>query len=239
MSLIFAGQRNKRMSTPNWISLDIEAKREFYQALCSELTTHKQSLFAEKVKNRTRHFALGLEDMMKTQNASALMRTADAFGVHPVHIYDKNERFSISSGISKGVEKWLDAKFFNSYDQGGTSNWVQQLKATGRKLYVTALDPRARPLQSIDPAIPATVCFGNEKDGASKELQALADEIIYIPMQGFVESFNVSVSCGITLHHLTLGMESNGISRGLEPEDEINTLIQWALRTVPNPHRFF
>jgi len=67
----------------------------------------------------------------------------------------------------------------------------------------------------------------------------LADERIYIPMRGFVESFNVSVSCGIVLHHLTLGMEKAGIKKGLAPEDELNTLIHWALRTIPNPQRFF
>jgi tRNA (guanosine-2'-O-)-methyltransferase len=65
-----------------------------------------------------------------------------------------------------------------------------------------------------------------------------ADELVYIPMQGFSESFNVSVSCGIVLHHLTLGAKQAGISRGLLPEDEISTLIQWALRTVRDPQRF-
>ena len=84
----------------------------------------------------------------------------------------------------------------------------------------------------------ATVCFGNEHEGASDLLQSLADELIYIPMQGFVESFNVSVSCGIVLHHLTHHMELAGIERGLEEEDELNTLIQWSLRTVSNPHQY-
>ena len=57
-------------------------------------------------------------------------------------------------------------------------------------------------------------------------------------MNGFVESFNISVSCGIVLHHLTLGMEEAGISRGLDEEDALNTKIKWALRTIPNPQRF-
>lgn len=227
------------MSVPAWLSLDEKGKREFYEMLKSELTPHKVELFQQKVSMRTRHFSLGLEDMMKSQNASALMRTADAFGVHGVHVYDKNERFNVASGISKGVEKWLDVQFFNTYDQGETLVWVNRLKKNGKKLYVTALDQRAKPLHDLDPTVPATICFGNEKEGISPRLLELADEVIYIPMKGFVESFNVSVSCGIALHHLTLGMERSGIKRGLTGDDEVTTLIQWALRTVPNPQRFY
>ena len=222
----------------DWKTLDIKSKRAFYERLSASLTDHKRALFAEKVNYRTRHISLALEDMMKSQNASALMRTADAFGVHRVDVYDKQERFNVSSGISKGVEKWLDVDFFNTYDEGATETWGARLKATGRKLYVTALDPSAKPLQEIDPSVPATILFGNEQEGASKEIQEMADELIYSPMKGFVESFNVSVSCGIVLHHLTLGMEQAGIERGLEEEDTLNTLIQWALRTVPNPHQY-
>jgi tRNA (guanosine-2'-O-)-methyltransferase len=226
------------MTTTDWMTLDISEKRKLYKELCTGLTAHKKSLFKTKVANRTRHFALGLEDMMKTQNASALMRTADAFGVHRVHIYDKNEQFNVASGISKGVEKWLDTAFFNTYNAGNQEEWARQLKASGRKLYVTAVDPRARPITALDPSLSATICFGNEHEGASDLLQSLADELIYIPMQGFVESFNVSVSCGIVLHHLTHHMQLAGIKRGLKEEDELNTLIQWSLRTVSNPHQY-
>jgi tRNA (guanosine-2'-O-)-methyltransferase len=226
------------MGTSDWKNWDIELKRSFYDKLSAELTDHKRQLFASKVSQRTRHFSLALEDMMKSQNASALMRTADAFGIHRVDVFDKNERFNVSSGISKGVEKWLDASFFNTYNDGGTKEWADKLKLSGRKLYVTALDEHALPIDAIDPSVPATILFGNEQDGASPLIQELADERIYIPMRGFVESFNVSVSCGIVLHHLSLGMEKAGISRGLKPHDEMDTLINWALRTVPNPHRF-
>jgi tRNA (guanosine-2'-O-)-methyltransferase len=226
------------MSRTDWRSLPKEEKQKFYAELASELTPHKRVLFEEKILYRTRHISLALEDMMKTQNASALMRTADAFGVHCIDVYDKNERFNVSSGISKGVEKWLDVSFFNTYNDGGVETWAQQLKSTGKKLYVTALDPKAKPLHELDPTVPAVLCFGNEQVGASKELIAAADELVYIPMKGFVESFNVSVSCGIALHHLTLGIDNAGIERGLKEEDALDTKIRWALRTVPNPHRF-
>jgi tRNA (guanosine-2'-O-)-methyltransferase len=226
------------MNRVNWKLATLKEKQKLYSQLLEELSPNKRQLFDTKIKTRTRHFSLALEDMMKSQNASALMRTADAFGIHRIDIYDKNERFNVSAGISKGVEKWLDSNFFNSYDDGGVAEWVSSLKATGRKLYVTTLDKNAVPLSQIDPTVPATICFGNEQEGASAELISLADKTMYIPMKGFVESFNVSVSCGIVLHHLTLGMEEAGISRGLDEEDALNTKINWALRTIPNPQRF-
>ena len=226
------------MNRVNWKLATLKEKQKLYSQLLEELSPNKRQLFDTKIKTRTRHFSLALEDMMKSQNASALMRTADAFGIHRIDIYDKNERFNVSAGISKGVEKWLDSNFFNSYDDGGVAEWVSRLKATGRKLYVTTLDKNAVPLSQIDPTVPATICFGNDQEGASAELISLADKTMYIPMKGFVESFNVSVSCGIVLHHLTLGMEEAGISRGLDEEDALNTKINWALRTIPNPQRF-
>lgn len=226
------------MSRIDWRTYTKKEKEEFYGELARELSEHKRALFEEKVKLRSRHISLALEDMMKTQNASALMRTADAFGVHRVDVYDKNERFNVSSGISKGVEKWLDVDFFNTYDDGDVVTWAEKLKSTGKKLYVTALNENAKPLEELDPSIPATICFGNEQLGASDELINSADEVVYIPMKGFVESFNVSVSCGIALHHLTLGMDKAGIPRGLDELDALETKINWALRTIPNPHRF-
>ncbi|MEC8458852.1 MAG: RNA methyltransferase [Bacteroidota bacterium] len=221
-----------------WKSATLREKQKLYSQLLNELSLNKRQLFDTKIKTRTRHFSLAIEDMMKTQNASALLRTADAFGIQRIDIYDKNERFNVSTGISKGVEKWLDSNFFNSYNDGGIAEWVSRLKATGRKLYVTALDKNAVPLSQIDPTVSATICFGNEQEGASSEILSLADKTIYIPMKGFVESFNVSVSCGIVLHHLTLGMEEAGIPWGLDEEDALNTKINWALRTIPNPQRF-
>lgn len=226
------------MNRVDWKLTTLEEKQKLYSQLLKELSPNKRQLFDTKIKARTRHFSLAIEDMMKTQNASALLRTADAFGIQRIDIYDKNERFNVSTGISKGVEKWLDSNFFNSYNDGGIAEWVSRLKATGRKLYVTALDKNAVPLSQIDPTVSATICFGNEQEGASSEILSLADKTIYIPMKGFVESFNVSVSCGIVLHHLTLGMEEAGISRGLDDEDALNTKIKWALRTIPNPQRF-
>ena len=145
-----------------------EEKEKFYAEVASELTVNRRTLFEEKIKYRTRHISLALEDMMKTQNASALLRTADAFGVHRVDVYDKNERFNVSAGISKGVEKWLDVEFFNTYNDGGVETWATSLKATGKKLYVTALNDQAKPLHEIDPSIPAVICFGNEQEGASE-----------------------------------------------------------------------
>ena len=167
------------MNRVNWKLATLKEKQKLYSQLLEELSPNKRQLFDTKIKTRTRHFSLALEDMMKSQNASALMRTADAFGIHRIDIYDKNERFNVSAGISKGVEKWLDSNFFNSYDDGGVAEWVSRLKATGRKLYVTTLDKNAVPLSQIDSTVPATICFGNEQEGASAELISLADKTVY------------------------------------------------------------
>jgi tRNA (guanosine-2'-O-)-methyltransferase len=109
------------MNRVNWKLATFEEKQNFYSELRKDLSLSKRQLFDDKVKKRTRHFSLALEDMIKSQNASALMRTADAFGIQRVDIYDKNERFNIRSSIGKSAEKWLESNFFNTYDDGGIS----------------------------------------------------------------------------------------------------------------------
>ena len=142
------------MNRVNWKLATLEEKQKLYSQLLKELSPNKCQLFDTKNQDTNSTFLPALEDMMKSQNASALMRTADAFGIQRIDIYDKNERFNVCSGISKGVRNGLIPNFFNTYNEGGLAEWVTRLKATGRKLYVTAIDKNAVPLTQIDPTIP-------------------------------------------------------------------------------------
>ena len=93
-----------------------------------------------------------------------------------------------SSGISKGVEKWLDSKFFNTYDEGGVEEWAARLKSAGRKLYVTALNKDAKPLHEIDPAKQTTYALAMSRRGLQRSLSAWQLSALH-PNEGLCRKF--------------------------------------------------
>lgn len=136
-----------------------------------------------------------IEHIRDPHNASAILRTCDALGVHTVHLlYTDQPSPEISRTVSSSSHQWLDIRRHSDPQE-----LVDSLHAEGIPLYVTRRDEGARALVDIDFTGPAAVVFGNEHRGCSDEVTAVADGALWIPMVGMVESFNVSVSAAIVL----------------------------------------
>ena len=135
------------------------------------------------------------------------MRSAEAFGLYQLHMIELGEKFKESKRVTQGAHKWLDSKKWKS-----TDSCIKTLKDQGYKIYVTHLDTQAKPLAEVDMSVPFAICLGNEKDGASQNLLALADERVYIPMQGFVQSFNISVAAALCFYHIHVFAKKHPLS---------------------------
>ena len=136
-----------------------------------------------------------IEHIRDPHNASAILRTCDALGIHTVHLlYTDQPSPEISRTVSSSSHQWLDIRRHSD-----PRELVDSLHAEGIPLYVTRRDEGARALVDIDFTGPAAVVFGNEHRGCSDEVAAVADGALWIPMVGMVESFNVSVSAAIVL----------------------------------------
>ncbi len=136
-----------------------------------------------------------IEHIRDPHNASAILRTCDALGVHTVHLlYTDQPSPEISRTVSSSSHQWLDIRRHSDPQE-----LVDSLHAEGIPLYVTRRDEGARALVDVDFTGPAAVVFGNEHRGCSDEVAAVADGALWIPMVGMVESFNVSVSAAIVL----------------------------------------
>ncbi len=172
-----------------------------YQAIIDRLgaqVTPERFAKIQKVAGlRLSQVSVVLEDIYDRGNASAVMRSAEAFGLYQMHMIERQEKFKESKRVTQGAHKWLQ---INKWDS--TLQCVEQLKKEGRKIYVTHLDPNALPLQDIPLDEPMALCFGNEQDGATQELISLADKTVFIPMRGFVQSFNISVAAAICFYDL-------------------------------------
>lgn len=198
-----------------------KSSKDIIQALQDRVTPERLKRIETVLAQRTSHASIVLEGIYDRGNASAVMRSAEAFGFYQLHMIELQEKFKESKRVTQGAHKWLDI-----YKWKSTKECVEKLRQQKRKIYVTHLSETAKPLGDIDLAEPFAICFGNEKDGATEELISLADESVYIPMKGFVQSFNISVAAAICFYHLSQALKDKPISQTEQQELKAYYLMQ-------------
>ena len=119
-----------------------------------------------------------------------------------------------------------------------TRECVTELKRQGFQVIATHLDERAVPLSSVDVTRPTAIVYGNERDGISKEMIELCDQTVIIPMQGFVQSFNISVAAAISLYHISRERELKlGVRGDLNDVEKAILKAEFSLRSSKNPEK--
>lgn len=200
----------------------------FYKLIPEE----KGILFDKIACGRTRHITVLLEDIFQEHNASAVVRTCDCFGIQDVHVIEDRNRYKVQREIARGSDKWVDIHNYNLGDSP-LKDAITLLKNKGYK--IAALTPDApKTIYDIPIDQPIALSFGTEWEGISEELRKLADYQIAIPMYGFTESFNVSVSVALTLQALRKRLEDSTYDWLLSNKDEIDIKLKWCQRYMKN-----
>ena len=166
------------------------------EALSPVVTPERLQRIEEVVGSRTDDLVLVLDGIADPHNSSAVLRSADAFGVQSVHVIVGEHGFRASRGVSKGTHRWLDVVRYES-----AQACARRLKQDGYAIYVAAMGAETQPEDLHDRSRLAVV-FGNEHRGVSPDMQSFADGTFSISMRGFVESLNVSVAAAITMQAL-------------------------------------
>ncbi len=149
-----------------------------------------------------------LDNVHSSQNVSAIIRSADAVGVLDIYYSTKeNESLRIHKTITQGAHRWTHR--YRMHDDHKVA-FLKQKKEQGFQVVVTHLEERAVSFREVDYTKPTLLVMGNEKDGVSAEIVELADEVIIIPMQGMVQSLNVSVATGLILYEAQRQLEDAG-----------------------------
>ena len=176
-----------------------------------------------------------LEDIQDPHNAQAVIRTCDAFGFQKVcFIFQGRGKFDprkIGNSSSSGSNKWLDYETWDSAEA-----CFSDLKGRGYATFATILDPSAKPLASCDlTSGKVALVFGNETLGISEAAARLADHKVYLPMNGMVESLNLSVTAALCLFETDRQRRAAGTQRPL-PAAEITRLrAHWIKLSTPQP----
>lgn len=163
--------------------------------------TVRQEKIKKVIKNRQEGIIV-LENIADPHNAAAVWRTADAFGFQKIYlVYSKEKAINpktIGKASSSSANKWLSFKLFKSIEE-----CYRDLKEKGYKIYATVLDEEAKKLSEIKFSEKKTaIVLGNEHRGLSEEAIKGADEKIYIPMKGMVQSLNISVTSAILMYEV-------------------------------------
>ncbi len=173
-------------------------------ALAPIVTPNRLDRIRRVVAQRTDELVVVLDGIVDPHNASAVLRSADAFGVQTIHTVLGPRGFAAARGVSKGTHRWLDVVPHES-----PASCIETLRDQGYRVYVAAMGADQTP-QTLRAVPRVAVVFGNEHRGVSEEMAALADGTFSIPMRGFVESLNVSVAAAITLQTLGAGRSPLG-----------------------------
>ena len=212
----------------------MDRDQQLTRFLSQFVTEHKLNLMEKVLSMRTRYLTVVLEDLYQSQNASAVVRTCECLGIQDVHVIEDTARYGTNKKVLKGSHYWVDIIKHRIRAGGSVRAEADALRQRGYRVLVTSVDPGSMPLQEIDvTAGPIALVMGNELKGTSPEVVAAADGLVHIPMHGFTESFNVSVSAAICLSGLRDRMMATDIRWELSDEEKIDLRLRW-LRTMVN-----
>jgi tRNA (guanosine-2'-O-)-methyltransferase len=170
-----------------------------------------------------------VENLHNPHNMSAVLRSCEAMGVQHVHAVESVEKFSVSRGITKGSHKWLTLHKHRTF-----SDCASELAAEGFSLYAAMLQKDAVALAELPIDRNVALVFGNEHAGVSPEALALCDGAYFIPMHGFVQSYNVSVATSISIYDVSSRMRTGREDKGaLTGEQKALILESWLPKVAP------
>jgi tRNA (guanosine-2'-O-)-methyltransferase len=209
-----------------------EIQQALISSLSSCLTDRRLATLYSTLNNRTRYLTVLLEDIFQTQNASAALRSCECFGIQDVHIVENRNEFGVNPRVVMGSTKWLTIHRYNSL-KFNTSFAINSLKEQGYRIVATSPHTIDTTINHFD------VCkgkfallIGTELTGLSTEALQLADEYVQIPMLGFTESLNLSVTVGVSLHHLSNRLRETKCDFSLAPNEQQVLLHEWLRKSV-------
>lgn len=190
----------------------------------------------EKLALRTQRLTFVLENLHQAQNISAILRSCEIHGVNEVHIVDMEDNSPLRKGVTMGAHKWLDIKRYHEPGIADYQTCIKGLKERGYKVYAASPHHDAFTPMSLPVDQKTAVVMGTEKFGLSEEAKNSVDGYVKIPMHGFSESLNVSVSAAIIMNHFIerlhlLPKEEWNLKGGYK--DQI--YYDWIYNSVRNP----
>ena len=201
--------------------------KNYLSYLYEFITPNRREGFERILANRTRHITIAIEDVYQLHNTSAVMRSCEVFGVQDLHVIEERFGKRIDKEIAMGAEKWVDIHRYQNANQ-----CIDTLRKKGYQIVITSPHIDANYLQDFDVSKKSAIFFGTEKNGLSPEIMNQADAKIKIPMVGFTESLNISVSAAIVIQDLMNRLRQTSIDWKLTEEELLEKRIDWTRKSI-------
>lgn len=209
-------------------NLTVEQCKEQIEYLAEFILPERLATLRRAIDSRTKYMTLLAENMFHPQNASALVRHCEAFGVQSMHTVQTLCKFNPNVDIVRGTDKWIDI-----YHHASTAEALAHLKSEGYRIVATTPHRESCTPESFDVTKGKfAIVMGTEKTGISDEVMAAADEFLRIPMCGMVESLNVSACAAIIVYMLSERMRHEVEDWQLSNEEYHEILYRWSRESV-------
>lgn len=211
--------------------MEKDRSEEIANYLSQYISDHKKAFIEKVLGGRTRHLTLVLEDIFQSQNASAVFRTAECFGVQDVHLIENINKYSFNKRVLKGANKWLNVIHHNQPNTDNTSGCFKELKRAGYKI-LAATPLATTSIFDVNLSDKIALVMGNELYGLSAYAQQHSDVQVKIPMHGFTESLNLSVSAAICVNEIVNRLRQSDVAWELREEEKAELRLMWYRKSV-------
>lgn len=202
-------------------------REKLLRQLESVITSRRSEKIDSVLENRTRYITVVLEDIYQSHNASAVLRTCDCFGIQDIHIIENRNKYQVNPDIALGSDKWLNICKYRNHEDN-IMEAIKILRKKGYKIVATTLHDASVSFEEIDISNQkSALFFGTELNGLSDRVYENADELIKIPMYGFTQSFNISVSVALILYKLTSQLRNSSLPWNLTQSEKTELKIKW------------
>jgi tRNA (guanosine-2'-O-)-methyltransferase len=193
----------------------------------------KKVMFERIAAERTRHLTVVLENIYQEHNASAVMRSCESIGVQELHVVESKNEYKAQRDIARGAGRWIETSNYSEGEQP-LVDCLNGLKERGFLLAALTPDADSYSIYDLPLEQPVALIFGTEWEGISDTARAMADVTVRIPMVGFTESFNVSVSVALTLQALRHRLENSTLNWKLDEAAQTAIKLDWCESIMRN-----
>ncbi|NNE78576.1 MAG: RNA methyltransferase [Pricia sp.] len=191
------------------------------------ISEERKERFLRILEHRTRYITVAIEDVFQLHNTSAVIRSCESFGVQEAHVIENRFGKRLDKNIAMGAQQWVDVHRYSN-----TTECIGALRKKGYTIIATTPHRAECPLTNFDITQKTALLFGTEREGLSEEALKASDGFLQIPMSGFTESLNISVSAAIIIQTLTSRLRKSNLPWQLSVEDKLEKRLDWTKKSI-------
>lgn len=191
------------------------------------ISEERKNRFKSILEQRTNFISVAIEDVYQMHNTSAVIRSCESFGIQTAHLIEGRFGKRLDKNIAMGAQQWVDIHRYST-----SSEAISYLRGKGYRIVATSPHADSSLLNDFTLDAPIALFFGTEKEGLSQEVMKEADLFLKIPMVGFTESLNISVSAAIILQELSTKLRKSSIPWQLTKEEILDKRLDWTKKSI-------